>query len=350
MKKQNSRKINKILRLGVMCLFIFAFMLTGVGDKVVNLTAGASQPALQNGIIIESYKNLCLRSSPKIMNEENNFRLGRRARHDRKGEGRKNIRTEPQGRKPTSDRAGVGPSALQNGNVAQSEEIEKKPQIAIVIDDFGMDRRGVEEMLSVEAPLTVAVLPGLDYSTEDATRAHEKGHEVILHMPMENQSYMPPEYYGPKVVKNNMSEQEAVSLVRECINSIPFAVGMNIHMGTGVSRNEKIISAIMEEMKMQDKYFLDSKTIEETVCPCCADKVGVRFFLRDIFLEPSGRPNYDVAYNYLMEAGNLALEKGKVVVIGHVGPVGSTDTAKAIKNALKAFENMGVEVVPLSAF
>jgi len=245
---------------------------------------------------------------------------------------------------------GVGPYALQNALVVQAEEREERPKIAIVIDDFGMDRRGVEEMLSVEAPLTVAVLPGLDYSFEDATRAHEKGHEVILHMPMENQSYMPPEYYGPKVVKNDMSEEEATQLVRECINSIPHAVGMNIHMGTGVSRNEKIISAIMQEMKNQDKYFLDSKTIEETVCPRCAERVGVRFFLRDIFLEPPGRPNYDVAYNYLMEAGNLALQKGKALVIGHVGPVGASETAKAIKNALQVFKNMGVEVVPLSEF
>ena len=242
--------------------------------------------------------------------------------------------------------AGVGNGEMKL--TAGAMEQKKPPRVAIVIDDFGMDRRGVDEMLSIEAPLTIAVMPGMDFSREDAERAHANGHEVILHMPMENAGYMPPEYYGPKVVRNGMTEEEAVNLVGECLSSIPHAVGMNIHMGTGVSKNERLITAIMEDMKKKNKYFLDSKTIEESVCPKCAKNTGVQFYLRDIFLEPSGTPNEMLAYNYLISAGNLAKEKGSAIAIGHVGPVGDNLTAKAIKNALKAFKNLGVEVVPLS--
>lgn len=242
----------------------------------------------------------------------------------------------------------IFPVGGEHNILTMAEEKPKQASIAIVIDDFGMDRRGVEEMLSVEAPLTIAVMPGLDYSTEDANRAYENGHEVILHMPMENMGYMPPEYYGPKVVRNSMSKAEAVSLVSECLSSIPHAVGMNIHMGTGVSSNEELISAIMQEMKNKNKYFLDSKTIEATVCPKCAKETGVKFYLRDVFLEPSGRPNEELAYKYLLETANIAKEKGSAIAIGHVGPVGDSLTASAIKKALKAFENLGVEVVPLS--
>ena len=236
-------------------------------------------------------------------------------------------------------------------SVARGQEIandKSKGKIAIVIDDFGMDRRGVEEMLEIDAPLTIAVMPGLDFSAEDAERAYANGHEVILHMPMENAGYMPPEYYGPKVVKRGMTEEDAVKLVKECMESIPHAVGMNIHMGTGISRDEKLISAIMNEMKNENKYFLDSKTIEDSVCSKCAEKTGVKFYLRDVFLEPSGRPSEGLAYQYLMEAGELAKEKGSAIAIGHVGPVGDKETAKAIKNALKAFKIQGLEVVPLS--
>ena len=38
-------------------------------------------------------------------------------------------------------------------------------------------------MLSLPIPLTVAVMPFLPSTKEDA--AHKKGHEVIIHMPME---------------------------------------------------------------------------------------------------------------------------------------------------------------------
>ena len=291
MKTQNSRKFNKKSHLLTIVLVIIFAAFMGIGGVLFN-ASGAEQPALQ---------------ADNLMADGN-------AKYAR----------------------------------AKAEETERKAKLAIVIDDFGMDRRGVDEMLSVEAPLTIAVMPGLDFSTEDAERAHANGHEVILHMPMENSSYMPPEYYGPKVVRNNMTESEAVDLVKDCINSIPYAVGMNIHMGTGVSRNEKLITAIMNEMKSEGKYFLDSKTIEETVCPKCARETGVKFYLRDVFLEPSGTPNETLAYNYIIEAGEMAKKNGSAIAIGHVGPVGNDGTAKAIKKALKALKNQGVEVVALS--
>ena len=46
---------------------------------------------------------------------------------------------------------------------ATSKEKTIKPMMAIVIDDFGgYDRSGVKNMLSIDAPLTCAIMPNLD--------------------------------------------------------------------------------------------------------------------------------------------------------------------------------------------
>ena len=45
--------------------------------------------------------------------------------------------------------------------------------------------KGTNQMLSLPIPLTVAVMPFLPSTKEDAIVAHKKGHEVIIHMPME---------------------------------------------------------------------------------------------------------------------------------------------------------------------
>lgn len=231
----------------------------------------------------------------------------------------------------------------------QAKAENTKPRLAIVIDDFGEDRRGVEEMLSLKIPLTVAVMPMCEYSKDDAEKAHQKGHEVILHMPMQNASYSTPaSFYGPVYIKNEFSEDEAVNTLRESLGSVPHAVGMNIHMGTGVSRNKNLITAMMNEMKSKNMLFLDSKTTEETVCPQCADSTNVKFFSRDVFLEPPGRPNYALAKQQLLKAGRIAKEKGSAIAIGHVGPVGTTETARAILDSLPELDSMGVEIVPLS--
>lgn len=225
---------------------------------------------------------------------------------------------------------------------------EEKVKLAIVIDDFGEDRNGVEEMLALQIPLTVAVMPGMEYSKEDAQKAHSAGHEVILHMPMENLSFTPDYYYGSMVIRNNFSESEAVEMVKKALETVPYATGMNIHMGTGVSRNKNLISAMMTYLKGRNMFFLDSKTIEGSVCPEMATKTGIKFFERDIFLEPPGRPNKAVALTELEKAVAVAKEKGFAVVIGHVGPVGRNETAQAIAESIERMQEEGVEFVRLS--
>lgn len=232
--------------------------------------------------------------------------------------------------------------------VCNATEPISKPKLAIVIDDFGEDRRGVEEMLNINARLTIAVMPADEFSTEDAEKAHAKGHEVILHMPMENETYAPANYYGPVLIKNSYSPDEARKVLAECIDKTPHCKGVNIHMGTGVSKNKAIITELMKEVKSRDMFFLDSKTVMGSVCPECAKEVGTKFYDRDVFLEPPGRPNYARAVSELYNAVKVAQEKGKAVAIGHIGPVGTTETARAIADNLEKILAMGIEIVPLS--
>lgn len=244
---------------------------------------------------------------------------------------------------------GVGwlfPNTVKPPPKAKAEE--PKAKLAIVIDDFGQDRHGVEEMLNLPIRLTVAVMPEGEYTVSDAETAHSKGHQVILHMPMENETYMPASYYGPVLIKNGFTKAEAVETLSECMDKLPYCDGVNIHMGTGVSHNKELMTAMMEEVKRRDKFFLDSKTTMGSVCPECAEATGVKFAERDVFLEPPGRPNYATAVEQLLEAGRIAKQKGNAVAIGHVGPVGKAETARAIKDTLPELEAMGVEIVPLS--
>ena len=48
-------------------------------------------------------------------------------------------------------------------------------KLAIVIDDFGSSRLGVNEMMSIKEHLTFAVMPFLDNTLEDAEIAHGNG-------------------------------------------------------------------------------------------------------------------------------------------------------------------------------
>ena len=45
--------------------------------------------------------------------------------------------------------------------------------------------KATEEMLDLPIPITAAIMPFLSTTERDAQLANEKGHEVIVHLPME---------------------------------------------------------------------------------------------------------------------------------------------------------------------
>src|SRR3990170_6997003 len=66
---------------------------------------------------------------------------------------------------------------------------EARPKIAIIIDDLGNSKKVDDEVLAIDAPLTVSVFPLLSDSKNAAEKASSNGMEVMLHLPMERHDY-----------------------------------------------------------------------------------------------------------------------------------------------------------------
>jgi len=123
-----------------------------------------------------------------------------------------------------------------------------KKVIAFVIDDFGNNMSGTAEILALPVPLTVAVMPFLPSTKQDAELAHQKGHDVFVHMPMEpvkgKRSWL-----GPGAITTDLSDEEIRSRVQKAIDDVPHAIGMNNHMGSKVTANERIMRIVMQVVK-----------------------------------------------------------------------------------------------------
>ena len=222
------------------------------------------------------------------------------------------------------------------------------PKLAIVIDDFGEDRVGVETMLSLDIKFTGAVIPFMEFSESDANRLNERGKEVMLHMPMEAYGNLPYSWYGSTLIKNSYSRAEARDVLLKSIDSLPFVKGVNIHMGTAVSQNPELADEILNVAKEKGLGFLDSKTIEGSVFPQIAEGKGVKFAERDLFLEVSGQKSYEFSRRRIEEAVELAKKNGRAILIGHVGPVGGETSANALKDCEEYLKASGVQLVGFS--
>ena len=218
-------------------------------------------------------------------------------------------------------------------------------KLAIIIDDVGSTDSGLKKMMEINEHLTFAVMPFLENSEKDAINAHKNGFEVIVHLPMEaNGGKM--NWVGPKPILSGMTSHEIKELTAEAISSVPYAVGANIHMGSKVSSDKAVISAVMDVLKERNMYFVDSRTTELTIAKEIADEQGVLCYDRDVFLD--GQQPKSFVMKRLRKAGDVALKKGFAVAIGHAGIEGGDVTAEAIMEMIPEFEKKNIHLVFVS--
>lgn len=231
----------------------------------------------------------------------------------------------------------LGTNATTNKN---SNEIK---QVAIVIDDFGNGMKGTEEILSLPLRLTVAVMPFLPTTERDAKLAYKKGHEVIVHLPMEP-LHGKKSWLGPGAITTDLTDDEVRKRVNEAIDAIPHAVGMNNHMGSKVTADKRIMRIILEVCHERGLYYLDSKTTGKSVVATLAKELSVPFLENELF--------FDEQYttSHIIKQANLLMNKieqdNEIIAIGHVGIAGEK-TASVLKQYIPLVKQKA-ETVTLS--
>lgn len=208
-----------------------------------------------------------------------------------------------------------------------SEAPNNRKHVAIVIDDFGNDMKGTDEILSLPIPLTVAVMPFLSTTKKDAELAHKKGHEVILHLPMEP-LHGKKSWLGPGAISSNLSNKEVRERVIKAIEDVPYAVGMNNHMGSKITSDPRIMRIILEVCQEKGLYYLDSKTTGKSVVEKLANELGVPYLENELFIDEQ------YTTSHIVKQANLLLSRIEndtdIIAIGHVGIAGEK-TASVLK-------------------
>ncbi|MEW6182667.1 MAG: divergent polysaccharide deacetylase family protein [Bacillota bacterium] len=222
----------------------------------------------------------------------------------------------------------------------------RRPQVAIVIDDFAgpSEKNGTSNYFEIKKPLTFAVMPNFPNSTPIAHRALQNGYEVLLHMPMEAVNG-DPYSTGPGAIYTDLNDEEIKHRLHQAAASVPGAIGVNNHMGSRATADERVMGAVLTAVKEHRMFFLDSRTTDRTVALQVGKEIGVPCISRGLFLDNMNDLGY--VKRQLREAAQLAARQGYAVAIGHVGRTGLT-TSRAIKEMIPEFEAQGIEMVYVS--
>jgi len=188
-------------------------------------------------------------------------------------------------------------------------------KLAIVIDDFGYRPHNENQVLAMPAAISVAVLPNAPHAREMATKAHNTGHEVLIHLPMAPISKQPLE---KDTLRPDMSSDEIERIIRNAVDNVPYAVGLNNHMGSAMTSNLFGMQKVMQALARYDLYFLDSMTIGNSQAMRAATGTGVKVIKRKVFLDDT-QNEADIRRQF-NRAVELARRNGSAIAIGHPHP------------------------------
>lgn len=218
-----------------------------------------------------------------------------------------------------------------------------RARIAIVIDDLGWDPEVADTLLELDFPLTFAILPSLPYSESVARRATQKRREILLHLPMEPQGY-PAMDPGKGALLREMDEETLESLLLQDLKGIPNPAGVNNHMGSSFTEDERAMRVVLKVLRRRGLFFLDSRTSPHSVAYEVAKELGLKAGRRQVFLDNGDQADPAAVEKQIWRLAHIAQKEGRAIGIGHPHPY----TLEALRRTLPQLKADGVEVVPVS--
>lgn len=216
----------------------------------------------------------------------------------------------------------------------------QQPAISIIIDDLGNLKERDIRAIELPGAVTYSFLPLTPYAQELARIAHHNNKEVMLHLPMEA---MANSKLGPGALTMEMTHEQFTTQLESDLEAIPYAVGVNNHMGSLLTQQPGQMRWLMQELaKHNNLYFVDSYTTKYSIGQKVARENWIPTIRRNVFLDDFRDPvKIKMYFRHLLK---LARETGTAVAIGHPYP----ETLAVLEEELPKLADEGIKLLPVS--
>lgn len=235
-----------------------------------------------------------------------------------------------------------GPPPRWQRMAARPPAADGRPAITLVVDDLGVVHAGTQRVVALPGPMTLAWFPFAKNLNEQVGMATLRGHESILHMPMQATGNSIA-WTGPDPLRVDLPPAENLRRLQAALDAVPDTVGLNNHMGSVATRDQALMDLVAQEAKRREMLVLDSVTIGHSLAARQATLAGVPAASRDIFIDYMADAGVIRGQLALIEA--TARRHGHVIAIGHPWPL----TVEALEAWVPTLANRGFALWPLSA-
>ncbi len=190
--------------------------------------------------------------------------------------------------------------------------------MALIMDDMGYNMDAVRRALALPYPVAISIIPNAPYARRAAELAHRSGHVVMLHLPMEPVNKWYGRHMDGAFLRSGMSRVELRRIMLADLARVPYAAGVNNHMGSRLTALKLPMRWVMDVCREKGLFFVDSRTSRKSVAAGQAREAGLIWGERRVFLDDSLDPD-DLRASWRMAQGSL-LHNGFVIIIAHPHP------------------------------
>lgn len=208
-------------------------------------------------------------------------------------------------------------------------------EVAIIIDDIGYNRSQGLAAINIPGNLTYAIIPHSPHAKSLAIAAYKMQKELILHAPMSNIHNYP---MGQSGLTEEMSEEDFHNTLSNAIASVPYVIGVNNHMGSLLTQQQRPMEWTMKTLKAHGLYFIDSRTTPASVAWKTAQQFNIASLKRDVFLDHK-RDSVFIAEQFERFI-SIAKRKGYAIAIAHPYP----ETIKYLENNINRLKVHGIRL------
>ena len=231
---------------------------------------------------------------------------------------------------------------------ARSEPSVPLPQksagrIVLILDDVGYDHAATERAAALPATINFAVIPGTPHAKRSADFLAARGFEILCHLPMEPMGY-PKVSPGSGAILLSLSDEEIQRRTTAMFRQVPHAIGVNNHMGSAATADARVMKNVLEAVRNEGVFFIDSRTSGRSVGHRMAMDLGIPSAGRDVFLDDDA--SVEAIRAQVRRLAKLAsASEGVTVAIGHLYP----STLQVLSEEIPKLRAAGYSFLPVSA-
>lgn len=219
----------------------------------------------------------------------------------------------------------------------------KRPRVAIVITGLGISRNATQSVIStLPGAVSFSFAPYADNLESWIEKSRDKGHEVLIDMPMEPIDY-PRNDPGPNTLLASASVGQNIRRLEWALSRATGYIGVATFMGASLTAQPNALRPILAELKTRGLMILDTRENPRGHIAKLARRIDLPVAANDIFIDRE--PTVEAIERRLRELEKRVLENRTAIALARPLPV----TIRTLIRWLPEIEGRGIVIAPVSA-